>query len=571
MDCAPILREHPLFRNLSAEQMRLVADLAEEHTVPAGAVLSQQADLGATLFIIGEGEAVVHHIDGQGLRRPVGMISAGMIYGVTSLFLQDPRDATVTAASPVRLWTIRREPFQRLLAERPALARRLDVPSEVVRRMRAPVFPWLEPGESVALFTRRHPLSFWRQAAVIAIVAGLCLATLTLTSRLTGWPRNLATWGPLTAAAFALALLWQWLDWRNDYLIVTTRRVAHRERVSLLYESRYEAPLERVQNINIRRGLLGSLFGYGQVSVETAAKAGGLTFSETPRPEQAREAVFAQLARLRATQRATERRHIKEELLARIGEEGPAAAPPTADPDQPLEEHAEPPASFHQPGRLLRALEWLARQGLFPATRMSVDGAIVWRQHWIFLLRGTFGPTLFTVLSAGLAVAGFSGRPVLLAALWRPYPWAMVALAILGVAWFWWEYTDWGNDLYMLSDDRIVDIEKRPLFFSEERREATLGVIQNVSSEMPTFLAAVLNYGDVLVQTAGSGEFTFERVPNPHEVQREIFRRMEAFRERQRREENERRRREFADWLSVYDRVRQQGASEGSGADPSER
>ncbi len=116
MDCAPILREHPLFRNLSAEQMRLVADLAEEHTVPAGAVLSQQADLGATLFIIGEGEAVVHHIDGQGLRRPVAMISAGMIYGVTSLFLQDPRDATVTTASPVRLWTIRREPFQRLLA-----------------------------------------------------------------------------------------------------------------------------------------------------------------------------------------------------------------------------------------------------------------------------------------------------------------------------------------------------------------------------------------------------------------------------------------------------------------------
>ncbi|NLD44798.1 MAG: cyclic nucleotide-binding domain-containing protein [Chloroflexi bacterium] len=286
MDCAPILREHPLFRNLSAEQMRLVADLAEEHTVPAGAVLSQQADLGATLFIIGEGEAVVHHIDGQGLRRPVGMISAGMIYGVTSLFLQDPRDATVTAASPVRLWTIRREPFQRLLAERPALARRLDVPSEVVRRMRAPVFPWLEPGESVALFTRRHPLSFWRQAAVIAIVAGLCLATLTLTSRLTGWPRNLATWGPLTAAAFALALLWQWLDWRNDYLIVTTRRVAHRERVSLLYESRYEAPLERVQNINIRRGLLGSLFGYGQISVETAAKVGGLTFSETPAPSR---------------------------------------------------------------------------------------------------------------------------------------------------------------------------------------------------------------------------------------------------------------------------------------------
>ena len=64
-------------------------------------------------------------------------------------------------------------------------------------------------------------------------------------------------------------------------------------------------------------------------------------------------------------------------------------------------------------------------------------------------------------------------------------------------------------------------------------------MIQNVSFEMPTFWAAVFDYGDVLVQTAGSGEFTFVQVPGPREVQAEIFRRMEAYRERQRRLEAE--------------------------------
>ena len=570
MDCAAILRELPLFRGLSAGQLRLVADLAEEHAVPAGAILSRQADIGTTLFVIGDGEAVIHHIDDQGVRRPVRMVAAGTAYGVTGLFLQDPRDATVTTTSAVRLWTIRREAFQRLLAQHPGLRRRLDVPPDVLRKMRAPAISWLEPGESVALYTHRHPLAFWRRVGISLLVASLYVTTLAIVRQLTGWTAGLSLWVLPTGVGVLSALLWQWVDWRNDYLIVTTRRVAHRERVALLYESRYEAPLDRVQNINIRRDLLGSLLDYGELSVETAAKIGQLRFQQAPHPEVVREAIFAQLARLRATQRSVERRGIKDELLARIGGESPGGQPaPPADLEQPLEAEEEAPATFAKPGRLLRALDWLARQGIFPATRMVIDGAIVWRKHWIFLLRGAFGPGLLALLCAGLAVLAFLGRPALLAALVPGYPWVPVGLALLGLAWFWWQYNDWANDLYMVSDERIVDIERRPLFFSEQRREATLGVIQNVSSEMPSFMAAVLNYGDVLVQTAGSGDFTFEKVPNPREVQREIFRRMEAFRERQRREETERRRHELAEWLAVYEQVRREGSSDGAVPPPS--
>jgi hypothetical protein len=98
-----------------------------------------------------------------------------------------------------------------------------------------------------------------------------------------------------------------------------------------------------------------------------------------------------------------------------------------------------------------------------------------------------------------------------------------------------------------------VDIERRPLFVSEERREASLGVIQNVNLEIPGFLAAAFDYGDVVIQTAGAGNFTFNKVPNPHDVQNEIFRRIEAFREAQRQRERRRRQAELAEWFSVYD------------------
>jgi len=58
------------------------------------------------------------------------------------------------------------------------------------------------------------------------------------------------------------------------------------------------------------------------------------------------------------------------------------------------------------------------------------------------------------------------------------------------------------------------------------------------------------------VQTAGSDEFTFDKVPNPRDVQRVIFRRMEAYRAAQREEESAHRRAEMAEWFSVYHELR---------------
>lgn len=566
MDLIGALGGLPLFRRLSAEQLGLVADLAEAHVVAAGGVLSRQADLGEHLFLLASGEAVIHRVDEAGLRRPVGMLSAGMAYGVTSLWIDAPRDATVTAVTACRVWTIGREPFHALLASRPALARALDLPEEVAQVLDAPDFPWLEPGETVTLYTHRHSLSYVAAVlgwSVAVAVYGVLLAAL---PRVTEWSPNAVVWGAPAALVYGLALAWHWIDWHNDYLAVTNRRVAHRERVALLYESRYEAPLDRVQNINVRRGLLGAILDYGDLSVETAAKVGRLHVERIPHPERAREAIFSQQARMRATQRAAERARIQEALAGRIASER-ADLPPPPEPlfhERPAEGKVEgdDALTVAEPGALLRVVGWLARTGILPATRMATAEGVVWRRHWIHLLGAVARPLVLAFLCGGLAAFGVRGLPARIVALTPAYPLIMGALAVGGLAWAWWEANDWSNDLYAVTDERIVDIEKRPLFFAEHRREATLGVIQNVSFEMPTFWAAVFDYGDVLVQTAGSGEFTFLQVPGPREVQAEIFRRMEAYRERQRRLEAEGRRHEFAEWLAAYDEIR---APEGGG------
>jgi len=125
----------------------------------------------------------------------------------------------------------------------------------------------------------------------------------------------------------------------------------------------------------------------------------------------------------------------------------------------------------------------------------------------------------------------------------------------------------------MVTDDRIVDVEQRPFSLHSERREASLSVIQNVRFVIPHFWAALWGYGNVVVQTAGTGDFTFDRVHKPAEVQAEIFRRIEAYRERGRQQEAARRRQEMAEWFAVYRELQEPSAAAPSAtgdADPPE-
>jgi len=141
-----------------------------------------------------------------------------------------------------------------------------------------------------------------------------------------------------------------------------------------------------------------------------------------------------------------------------------------------------------------------------------------------------------------------------------PWGWALVligygvAIAIL-FPWWLWRFDDWQNDIYQVTSTRIIDVERLPLFQREERREATLGMIQNISLEIPGFLGKVLNYGSVTIETAGAGAFTFDCVKDPNGVQAEIFRRMEAFQKRKDQQAAEHRRNEMLDWFAVYDQM----------------
>lgn len=81
-------------------------------------------------------------------------------------------------------------------------------------------------------------------------------------------------------------------------------------------------------------------------------------------------------------------------------------------------------------------------------------------------------------------------------------------------------FLTWFFNVNILTDERIVDIDFPSLLY-REISSAKTDQIQDVSVKVGGFVRSLFNYGDVLIQTAGTiPEICFEAVPNPEQVSR---------------------------------------------------
>jgi len=162
-------------------------------------------------------------------------------------------------------------------------------------------------------------------------------------------------------------------------------------------------------------------------------------------------------------------------------------------------------------------------------------------------------PLVLLILVMEIGVAVFLGLPLVS---FLPRTSALllcVTAASLSALFVLYRYEDWRNDIYVLTDDRIIDLEKKPLFLREERREASLAMIQNVRYLIPGIVHNLLNVGMVIIETAAAeGEFTFDWVHDPRRVQGEIFARVDLYREREKRREQEAQAAQLQKWLEAY-------------------
>jgi len=125
------LRRVPLFTDCSEAELRRIADISRVVETGAGTILTQAGTSGDSFFFVIDGRVSVE--TQVGLGNP---LQPGDFFGEMSLLDGEPRSATVTATTDVRLLIVDRSRFWRLLNEAPDLVRRiLVVLSRRVRRL----------------------------------------------------------------------------------------------------------------------------------------------------------------------------------------------------------------------------------------------------------------------------------------------------------------------------------------------------------------------------------------------------------------------------------------------------
>ena len=111
-----LLKSVPLFEHCSRRELSRIAGITDEIAVPEGKVLITEGDRGREFFVIISGEVEVRR---RG--RKVAALGPGTYFGEIALLSQQPRTATVTAVTPLRVLVIADRAFVDLLDEIPEL------------------------------------------------------------------------------------------------------------------------------------------------------------------------------------------------------------------------------------------------------------------------------------------------------------------------------------------------------------------------------------------------------------------------------------------------------------------
>jgi hypothetical protein len=470
--------------------------------------------------------------DPEAGEEQLGDLEAGDLVGLESLEEEGEYLTNAVGLETAKVACLKAEFLDSLFEDNPIPYPVLEMMLNSLRLFLKTDLPWRNPDEPVIFMARRHPAFLLIHMAApfaIFVLSILILLFLIFTNLVGGLVLGIIA--GLFALGSGLWSIWNYVDWTNDYTILTKNRVVFQERIVALYDSRQETTLEGVISTRVDTTQIGRMVGYGNVVVSAH---GTLILPDLAQWEIVRFLVDDRRARSRETSILAERQALQSMVRQRL-----RLNPPAAPAVKQLEQTEEP--------------AWSLSKFLADIFQMRVEkgGVITYRTHWFILLKKMFFPVL-TLLSllilANIYLFGVISfiSPVAF--------WPVFALGfLLELFWLWYQYTDWADDQYIVSDEQIVDVYRRP-FGKEEKQIAPLKSIDSVEFERLGIIGLFLNYGTVYLHLGGV-RFTFNDIYNPSEVQRDIFRRIAAQANRERRKEADAGRQQILEMLEAYHEV----------------
>lgn len=536
-----LLGQVPLFSHLTPEQLDYLSGMMQVVEFRSGETIFDLGDPSEGMFVVFEGEVTLFSADDQ----IVASLRQGDSFGEEALIYDDPREYHTVARKRSTLLYFSAEQYGFVDDELLGLDDRLEVIIRSRSLSMRVYLPWLQPGEFIHVITRRHPAFLgWRMVKPILFFIGVLILSLLLGLY---W----APKGPYGWITFGVGVLisvfwlvWVLIDWQNDYFIVTNKRVVWIERVALLYDSRQEAPLSTIMSVGMERAQLGRMFEFADVVVMTYV--GTIRLRDIGNADVIAGLIESYWYRARTVNRREEAELMTEKLGRKIGFDWNAMGETRVSGAEIEEQIPDTePETYEEPG----FLRWLFSD--FIKLHYESSGAIIYRKHWFVLVKDLFLPAALFLFALLLIVWRLGGGLAFLPVT------ATIAWVFIGMfacfVWAIYQYADWRNDIYKITKDQIIDLDRKPLG-KERRRSAPLENILSIEYERLGFWGYLLNFGTVSI-SVGNTKLTFDYVYNPSEVQQDIFYRMGERLASVREYEIDAERERVSEWIASYHRA----------------
>lgn len=549
------LKKIHLFYGLKEDEFTVLADELVEIQIAKGGVIFAQESKPDGFYLIYNGTVrIIRRHD----RREVqlALLVKNDYFGEMALVANRRRSATATASSDATLLMLPRAAFEKLYKRAPHISSNLEIAVRSRVLARKLQFKWLRPDEVVYFLARKHPLVLWEKLVLPIIALGVPIFFLYAWIALL----DLLIVGLAALISFLGILgfiIWLWVDWGNDYYIVTNQRVVWLEKVVGIYDSRSESPLGTILSVGVEANQVGKFLDYGNVIIRTFV--GRIVFANVSHPNEAGKMVEEYWNRTKEHAAGVEREALKNAIRKRL--------------NLPLKQERGfgEPASYATPAApppkrragTMAVMKFLGANTL--KLRYEEGENVIYRKHWVVL-----------VLQAWIAVAGalgslllFLARLVQLAFLPNDAfitfqggvsvdPWALAFLIafVPFAGWLSYEVLDWSNDKFEVTNEQIIDVDRKPLG-TETRNSAPLESILGTMYERKGLLGNIFNFGTVYI-TVGGSKMAFEDVIDPATVQSDIDRRRMARSAKQNEAKVAAERDRMAEWIATYHKAAQE-------------
>ncbi|TLN27918.1 cyclic nucleotide-binding domain-containing protein [bacterium] len=529
---AEVLGQMSLFNGLSEDQLAQIADGVPTLVLAKDEIIYEQGGDADTFYIILSGRVHLSQASRQ-VERSLGLLEEADYFGQEALEREKPRQATARAATDIVLLVFGSELIEELIGQYPVLKNRIKIITDSFEFFLRLDFPWLSPRETIYYIGRRSPLYLVPRLILPALI--LLLVVPLWIYLYASLQMMLFFYLTLVTALLTVGLVaWNVFDWGNDYSIITNRRVLFQEKIVLIYDSRQEVPLDAVLADDVTTSQVGRWFDYGDLIIRTYT--GAITLPGITMPAEVKILLDNRRQRANIRRERTKRQTIRSTIRQHLGydEEN--------EENQPEDLSAQPVTPTIHTGTLPNALS-----NLF-MLRSEVNGVITYRTHWFILLGKTFLPTLLLFLTLFVLIARLVNLFTLLS-IPSVVLLSILLLIIFGL-WYLYQYVDWRNDRYIITDRELIDVFKRPLGV-EQKRTAPLENILSIDYERPNLIHLILNFGTVYIRI-GEASLTFNNVFNPADVQREIFERFLNKKLQKQQQNDDAEQRRMADWIEIY-------------------